>query len=317
MSTPLTPITIDNVTDNVTDDSTSCCEPTCCAPSASSQPTAAANSDAIRENVRDRYAARARAVGEAKGASCCTPSGDTSTVSDGLYSTDELSDVPEDAASASLGCGNPTAIASLKPGETVLDLGSGGGIDVFLAARQVGPDGFVYGVDMTDEMLDLARRNAARQGATNVEFRKGHIEEIPLDEQTVDVIISNCVINLSPDKGQVLNDAYRVLKPGGRLGISDIVVDGTLDDMPISEEQIRGALSWAGCVAGALTVDDYRALLAEAGFERVDIEIAGHYSLESLGQDAAGAEQLGLTAEQADDLARRFASGSITAYRGE
>ena len=150
-----------------------------------------------------------------------------------------------------------------------------------------------------------------------MEFRKGHIEEIPLDEGTVDVIISNCVINLSPDKGQVLRDAYRVLKPGGRLAVSDIVVDGTLDDLPVSEAQLRNALSWAGCVAGALTVDDYRALLAEAGFERVDIGIAGHYSLESLGQDAAGAEQLGLTAEQADDLARRFASGSITAYRPE
>ena len=310
MATPLTPITSDESTNS----STPCCEPACCTPAATRQPAAASTDDAVREDVRERYAARARAV-TGSGGSCCTPSGDTSTVSSGLYSMDELSDITEDAASASLGCGNPTAIASLRPGETVLDLGSGGGIDVFLAARQVGPDGFVYGVDMTDEMLDLARRNAERQGATNVEFRKGQIEEIPLEEQTVDVIISNCVINLSPDKGQVLRDAFRVLKPGGRLAVSDIVVDGTLDDLPVSEAQVRSALSWAGCVAGALTVDDYRALLAEAGFERGDVEIAGHYSLESLGQDAAGAQSLGLTAEQADDLARRFASGSITGYR--
>ncbi len=310
MTTPLTPLTIDKSTNNAA---------SCCTPGATAQPAAASTDDAVRADVRERYAARARAVTESNGASCCTPGSDssldTSTVSSGLYSTDELADITADAASASLGCGNPTAIASLRPGETVLDLGSGGGIDVFLAARQVGPDGFVYGVDMTDEMLDLARRNAERQGATNVEFRKGQIEEIPLDEGTVDVIISNCVINLSPDKGQVLRDAFRVLKPGGRLAVSDIVVDGTLDDLPVSETQVRSALSWAGCVAGALTVDDYRALLAEAGFERGDVEIAGHYSLESLGQDAEGAKSLGLTAEQADDLARRFASGSITGYR--
>jgi ubiquinone/menaquinone biosynthesis C-methylase UbiE len=195
----------------------------------------------------------------------------------------------------------------------VLDLGSGGGIDVLLAAQRVEPDGFVYGVDMTDEMLDLARRNAARRGASNVEFRKGYIEEIPLPDATVDVIISNCVINLSPDKGKALHEAFRVLKPGGRLAVSDVVVDGDLSDLPVSEAQVRAALSWAGCVAGALTADDFRARLAEAGFEAINVDVQRRYSLEDLGQDAPSVA--GLPDEVARKLVGRFTSANISARR--
>jgi SAM-dependent methyltransferase len=284
----------------------------------------------IHEAVREHYGARARTVGS----SCCGPTVSTATSccspatgadsccgpSDGaalptLYTIEELSTIPTDAATASLGCGNPTAIAALKPGEVVLDLGSGGGIDVFLAARQVGETGFVYGVDMTDDMLALARRNAERHGITNVEFRKGHIEEIPLEESTVDVIISNCVINLSPDKGQTLHEAFRVLKPGGRLAVSDIVVDGTLDDLPVDEATIRGALSWAGCIAGALTKSQFETMLADAGFAEINVAIRHRYSLADLGKDMSSVEQLGLTPKVAAELVSRFTSCTIEARR--
>ena len=275
--------------------------------------------DAVRNTVRNHYGRRAAAK-----TSCCGPTTsngasasrccDTS-VANG-YSADELASIPNDA-DLGLGCGNPLAIASLNVGEVVLDLGSGGGIDVLLAAQRVGNDGFVYGVDMTDEMLMLARRNADKAGATNVEFRKGHIEDVPLPEQTVDVIMSNCVINLSPDKQQVLNDSFRVLKPGGRLAVSDIVVDGTLDDLPISEGQIRRALSWAGCIAGALTVNQYTEMLTIAGFEQIDISIRTHYTLEALGQDMTAASLLDLAPEVVHNLVGRFASANIVAYRPE
>jgi len=183
-----------------------------------------------------------------------------------------------------------------------------------LAARKVGERGFAYGVDMTDEMLQLARRNAAKAGATNVEFRKGHIENIPLEDQSVDVIISNCVINLSPDKGQTLHEAYRVLRPGGRLAVSDIVVDGTLDDLPVSEAQIRAALSWAGCIAGALTVEQYKELLTNAGFQEIEVKVKHRYTLEELGQDLGGiAETLPL--EVAQELVGRFTSSDVSARR--
>jgi ubiquinone/menaquinone biosynthesis C-methylase UbiE len=202
----------------------------------------------------------------------------------------------------------------LKPGEVVLDLGSGAGLDVMLAARKVGETGFAYGVDMTDEMLELARRNAAKAGATNVEFRKGHIEDIPLPDQSVDVIISNCVINLSPDKNQTLSEAYRVLRTGGRLAMSDIVVDGRLDDLPVSEAQIRTALSWAGCIAGALTVDQYKELLTAAGFQDVEVKVKHRYTLDELGQELGGiAETLPL--EVAQELVGRFTSSDIEARR--
>lgn len=281
--------------------------------------------DKVHEEVREHYAARIRS-----GVSCCGPTVTTGssccgpasisldeaemTFGAALYSADELSQVPADAANVSYGCGNPTALASLQPGEVVLDLGSGGGIDCFLAARKVGPQGYVYGVDMTDEMLALARRNATKVGASNVEFRKGEIEALPLPDETVDVIISNCVVNLSPDKAQVLREAFRVLRPGGRLAISDVVIDGDLDDLPVSETQVRSALSWAGCIAGALTVAQFRTLLAQAGFEASDVTISRHYSLEALGQSAEDVTHL-IPADVAHKLAQRFASALIEARR--
>jgi len=197
----------------------------------------------------------------------------------------------------------------------VLDLGSGGGMDVLLAARQVGPAGFVYGVDMTDKMLELARTNAAKIGATNVEFRKGELEALPLPDEAVDVIISNCVVNLSPEKGDALQEAHRVLKAGGRLAISDIVVDGDLSGFPVSEAQIRAGLSWAGCIAGALTIDQFTSLLTAAGFREIDIEIQHRYNLDDfLGE--LPAELRGLEPAVLQELVGRFTSSAIRAKKG-
>jgi SAM-dependent methyltransferase len=192
-----------------------------------------------------------------------------------LYSALETAVLPEAAVLASMGCGNPTALAELKPGETVLDLGSGGGIDVLLSARRVGPTGKAYGLDMTDDMLALARENQRKAGVTNVEFLKGEIEHIPLPDCSVDVIISNCVINLSADKGEVLREAFRVLKPGGRFAVSDILFRGA-----VPEAVRRNMELWVGCVAGALEEQEYRRLLTEAGFEQVGIEPTKTYGLE-------------------------------------
>jgi SAM-dependent methyltransferase len=276
------------------------------------------DADQVRAEVRKHYGERVQQQASCCGGSSSVCCGDASEASDGasgsaLYSADELALVPAEAAAVSYGCGNPTALASLRPGEVVLDLGSGGGIDVLIAAQRVGPQGYVYGVDMTDEMLDLARRNATRRGATNVEFRKGYLEELPLPDAGVDVIISNCVINLSPDKGKALHEAFRVLKPGGRLAVSDVVIDGDLSDLPVSEAQVRAALSWAGCVAGALTADDFRARLAEAGFEAIAVDVKHRYSLEDLGQDSPTVE--GLPDEVARKLVGRFTSANISARR--
>jgi arsenite methyltransferase len=222
--------------------------------------------DALREQVRVRYAAAATAA-DPRAAECCGEgcgtAGDSGVT---LYSIEEQVSVPDAAALASLGCGNPTAVASIAEGETVLDLGSGGGIDVLLSARRVGPKGKVYGLDMTDEMLDLARRNAAAAGATNVEFVKGHIETVPLPDAATDVVISNCVVNLSVDKPAVMAEMYRVLRPGGRIGISDVVAEDHLSPQQRAE---RG--SYVGCIAGALSEGEYRDGLAAAGF--VDIAI--------------------------------------------
>lgn len=280
------------------------------------------NPDDVREQVREHYAERVRTAssccGTGSSASCCSPAAidfeTDSTWGVALYSADELAGVPEDAATVSYGCGNPTALASLRPGETVLDLGSGGGIDCFLAARKVGEQGFVYGVDMTDEMLDLARRNAQKANITNVEFRKGTIEALPLPDASIDVIISNCVVNLSPDKGQVLNETFRVLRPGGRIAISDVVIDGDLSDLPVSEATVREALSWAGCIAGALTIAQFKRYLAEAGFEEIEIVVKHHYSLEALGQDMATVTQV-MPVALAEKLAARFTSSMIHARR--
>jgi len=221
----------------------------------------------IKDVVRNRYGEIARGV-RMPGSSCCYDGERGSEgISANLYPADETKSLPEEAVLASLGCGNPTALAELKEGETVLDLGSGGGIDVLLSARRVGPSGKAYGLDMTDDMLALARENQRKAGAANVEFLKGEIELIPLPDNAVDVIISNCVINLSADKDRVLKEAFRVLRPGGRFAVSDVVTRGA-----IPERIRRDLLLWAGCIAGALDENDYRAKLAAAGFDGIGIE---------------------------------------------
>jgi len=229
----------------------------------------------IKEVVRGRYAAIARSV-RTPGSSCCYDGESGSEgISANLYADDETKCLPQDAVTASLGCGNPTALAELKEGETVLDLGSGGGIDVLLSARRVGPSGKAYGLDMTDDMLALARENQRKAGAENVEFLKGEIEAIPLPDNSVDVIISNCVINLSADKDKVLREAFRALKPGGRFAVSDVVTRGE-----IPEAVRRNMLLWAGCIAGALDENDYQIKLAAAGFEAIGIEPTRVYDVE-------------------------------------
>ncbi|MEX2220958.1 MAG: arsenite methyltransferase [Candidatus Rokuibacteriota bacterium] len=240
----------------------------------------------IKQIVKDKYAQAALRV-TAGGSSCCgsAPSaGECDPITSNLYSAGETAELPAEATAASLGCGNPTALAQLEAGQTVLDLGSGGGIDVLLSARRVGPTGRAYGLDMTDEMLALARENQARAGVDNVEFLKGEIEQIPLPDACVDVVISNCVINLSADKDRVLAEAFRVLKPGGRFAVSDVVVRG---DVP---SQIRRSVElWIGCVAGALEEDEYRAKLAKAGFEGIEVEPTRIYRVEDARDFLAGA----------------------------
>lgn len=251
----------------------------------------------VREIVRQKYGEAALRVLQGQGGACCGGAADaTSTccggetpaeggccsnvedpITSNLYSDVEASEIPEAALLASLGCGNPTALAQLNQGEVVLDLGSGGGIDVLLSARRVGPSGFAYGLDMTDEMLELAERNKAEAGAQNVRFLKGHIEQIPLPDASVDVIISNCVINLSADKDQALREAFRVLKPGGRFAVSDVVVEGGLP-----EAVRRDMEMYVGCVSGALERQEYLAKLAAAGFESLSVEPTRHYRFSDL-----------------------------------
>jgi SAM-dependent methyltransferase len=227
----------------------------------------------IKEAVRERYAQAAVRVGSSCCSSAASSCGDP--ITSNLYAEHETGALPEAAVLASLGCGNPTALAELKAGETVLDLGSGGGIDVLLSARRVGPTGKAFGLDMTDEMLALARENQRKAGADNVEFLKGEIEAIPLPDNSVDVIISNCVINLSGDKNRVLREAYRVLKPGGRFAVSDVVTRG---DVP--EKLRKDMLLWVGCIAGALEENDYLGKLAASGFEAIGIEPTRVYQVE-------------------------------------
>jgi arsenite methyltransferase len=245
----------------------------------------------IKEVVKEKYGQAAVRAASGK-SSCCgtSPAGldGCDPITSNLYGDSEASTIPEEALRASLGCGNPTALAKLQPGEIILDLGSGGGIDVLLSAKRVGPTGKAYGLDMTDEMLALAEQNKIKSCLTNVEFLKGEIENIPLPPDTVDVIVSNCVINLSGDKDRVLREAFRVLKPGGRFAISDVVVHGE-----VPHEIRRSMELWVGCVAGALSETEYRAKLTAAGFESVDIEITRVYDvndarefLRSSGMDA-------------------------------
>jgi arsenite methyltransferase len=241
----------------------------------------------LRERVKERYAGAARSVLEGAGStSCCGSAGERGLDSGvvgvdwtgGGYSIEELRGLPQAAGAASLGCGNPTALATLSPGEVVLDLGSGGGIDVLLSAKRILPGGKAYGLDMTDEMLELAEMNRAEAGAENVQFLKGHIEDIPLPEDHVDVVISNCVINLSADKPKVISEAFRVLKPGGRFAVSDMVFLGDKDKLPLA--LVRSMEAWSGCVSGALEKDEYEKLLREAGFKDVSVEVTHTYEQE-------------------------------------
>jgi arsenite methyltransferase len=261
--------------------------------------------EGLKQRVRVRYAGVARSVlGEAEdggsccggGASCCgvAESGEGALEVDmacGSHSEAERSELPQLAAGASLGCGNPVALATLSPGEVVLDLGSGGGIDVLLSARRVAPGGRAYGLDMTDEMLELARRNQAEAGVENVEFLKGEIEDVPLPDGHVDVVISNCVINLSTEKERVIGEAFRVLKPGGRFAVSDVVFLGEKNKLPPGVA--RSVELWSGCVSGALEKGEYEALLSEAGFEEVAVEVTHTYPPEQIaGLSGEGAEAL-------------------------
>ena len=247
------------------------------------------NTTEVKDTVKEKYGQAARRVAGGQASACCGPSACCGTEVDpitaNLYDEAQRSGLPEAAVLASLGCGNPTALAELKAGETVLDLGSGGGIDVLLSAKRVGPTGKAYGLDMTDDMLNLARENQRKAGIDNVEFLKGEIENIPLPDNSVDVIISNCVINLSADKDRVLREAFRVLKPGGRFAVSDIVTRGE-----VPADVRKNVLLWVGCIAGALQDTEYVAKLTAAGFGRIEIEPTRVYSIEDarmflLGQD--------------------------------
>jgi arsenite methyltransferase len=276
--------------------------------------------DEIRSRVAARYGAIAQQTQKGEAGSCCAPSGAQSSsgccgtgseswdpITSDLYEAGQTAGIPEKALLASLGCGNPTALAELHPGETVLDLGSGGGIDVLLSARRVGPTGKAYGLDMTDEMLALAMENRVKAGATNVEFLKGHIESIPLPSNSVDVIISNCVINLSGDKRKVLSEAFRVLKPGGRFAVSDIVTRGELPE-PVRESMAM----WSGCVAGALDEQEFVRLLHEVGFINASVEPTRIYTAED---GAALLDGTGLDPELGRTLEGKFMSGFIRATK--
>jgi len=265
----------------------------------------------IKEVVREKYGQAALRV-TTGGSSCCgaAPAAGLSCdpITSNLYDESQAQQIPEQAMLASLGCGNPTALAELSPGETVLDLGSGGGIDVLLSARRVGPTGKAYGLDMTDEMLALANENKRKAGAENVEFLKGEIESIPLPDNTVDVIISNCVINLSADKDRVLREAFRVLKPGGRFAVSDVVTRGEM-----TPEVRQNVLAWVGCIAGALEENEYRGKLSAAGFEQIEIEPTRIYRVEDAREflSSSGID-VDAIAEQVDE---KFMSAFVRAVK--
>jgi SAM-dependent methyltransferase len=264
----------------------------------------------IKDIVKEKYGQAALRV-KSGGSSCCgtaAGNGCGDPITANLYDASQTTQIPEDALLASLGCGNPTALAELKPGETVLDLGSGGGIDVLLSARRVGPTGKAFGLDMTDEMLALANENKRKAGIENVEFLKGEIESIPLPDNTVDVIISNCVINLSADKDRVLREAFRVLKPGGRFAVSDVVTRGEM--LP---EIRQSVLAWVGCIAGALEENEYRSKLAAAGFEQIELEPTRIYRAQDAREFLCSEGiDLGAIAPQADG---KFMSAFVRAVK--
>jgi arsenite methyltransferase len=277
---------------------TSCCEPSCCGQAAAAEPLLTPVLQASSSCCEP---------------SCCATDAESrNLITSDLYTQMELGEIPLAAALASLGCGNTTALAELSHGENVLDLGSGGGIDVLLSAKRVGPTGFVYGLDMTDPMLELAERNRQDAGIENVQFLKGIIEAIPLPENSVDVVISNCVINLSADKGQVLREAYRVLTPGGRFAVSDIVVQG---DLPLALR--RDMESWAGCIAGALEEETYRSLLRDAGFVESEIEVTRRYSFDDIASSGVYASLATLSPEERHNVDGRFVSAFIRARKPE
>ena len=264
----------------------------------------------IKQAVKEKYGQAALRV-TGGGSSCCGAApargSGCDPITSNLYDSSQAGQVPEEALLASLGCGNPTALATLNPGEVVLDLGSGGGIDVLLSAKRVGPTGKAYGLDMTDEMLALANENKRKAGAANVEFLKGEIEHIPLPDNSVDVIISNCVINLSADKDRVLREAFRVLKPGGRFAVSDVVTRGE-----IAPEIRKNVLLWVGCVAGALEEDEYRSKLADAGFGQIEIEPTRIYRAEDAGDWLSGK---GVNVDQIAEVDGKFMSAFVKAVK--
>ncbi len=266
----------------------------------------------VREIVKEKYGQAATRVTQGQGNACCGGSaccdGSVDPITADLYDEAQKSGLPAEAVLASLGCGNPTALAELKAGETVLDLGSGGGIDVLLSARRVGPTGKAYGLDMTDEMLSLARENQKKSGLTNVEFLRGEIENIPLPGETVDVIISNCVINLSADKDRVLREAFRVLKPGGRFAVSDVVVRGE-----VPAELRKNMELWVGCIAGALEEQDYAARLKAAGFENVSLEPTRVYRIDDA-REFLAAEGINVDA-MAAEVDGKFMSAFVRATK--
>jgi len=267
----------------------------------------------IKEVVKEKYGQAALRV-KSGGSSCCgaAPASGLSCdpITSNLYNSSEASQIPEEAMLASLGCGNPTALAKLNPGEVVLDLGSGGGIDVLLSGRRVGPTGKAYGLDMTDEMLALANENKNKAGAENVEFLKGEIENIPLPDNSVDVIISNCVINLSADKDRVLREAFRVLKPGGRFAVSDVVTRGAIPD--VIRQKV---LLWVGCIAGALDETEYRSKLQATGFDRIEVEPTRIYAIEEAREFLASAGvDVDAIASQVD---KKFMSAFVRAVKPE
>jgi ubiquinone/menaquinone biosynthesis C-methylase UbiE len=278
----------------------------------------------LKDSIKERYGARGEALASAPTSSCCESDSSccgekvtgVNAFSEALYLLDELEDVPLRAALARLGCGNPTALVDLRAGETVLDLGSGGGIDVLLSAKRVGPRGHVYGVDMTDEMLALAWKNALEAGVTNVTFLKGDIEDLPLPDDSVDTIISNCVVNLAADKDRVVAEMYRVVRPGGRIAVSDVVIDGGIPEGDQFYDELRADLeAWGSCIGGAMSDAEYRVRLERAGFGDVEIRVTRHHTTDELFPSGLPEWANAYPRNVVDDVMGRFTSAFVSATR--